>query len=228
MKKLTTGIVLLSLPFSTLAKSNFVTEALVGQASHDISATTSSLQRSNKFTSKENDTSLAFRFGYQFTDNYTVELAYHDHGQVTNKFELRIPTPAPPSSGGGCCLGPEHDTIVNGIIPTDVDSIRLGVKGQWQLFDSFSVNARLGVAQWQFGKYSPTNIGNPGAVRKSNEDGYDMYYAIGAEYQFTPDFYLGVEYSVLKIQDSYTYSEESSGSYQYDVNDFSLVLGWKF
>ncbi len=221
MKALILGITLLGLPFSSLAESSFITEATVGKSIHQTSTKSST---GNKYNSSLNDTSLALRFGYKYNHNFTFELAFHDHGKVTNKFEIRVPTTIPGDSR--CCLGPEHDTVYNANIPLALESIRLGIKGQWPIDENLSINARLGLAKWAFGDYSPKVFNQTSA--SIDDNGNDLYYGLGLDYQFTESFYMGVEYSMLSIDENFMDENNNSASYTYDVKDLSLVLGWAF
>lgn len=233
MKKLTTGVILSSLlcstSFSAIAESGFISEILIGQSKHTVNATPVNYQSEKKYKSNLDDKSLAFRVGYKYTDYLTFELAKHDHGSVTNKVELIYSTQLPGSPDGNpCCLGPDHDTVVTAIVPIEIDSLRLGVKGQWQLLSNVSINARVGIARWEFGTFSPKHLTVFSSRRNEDVSGNDFYYGVGAEYRFTENFYLGVEYSILSIKESYSDENDVSGSYSYDVKDLSLVLGWAF
>lgn|GEM_PF-6269040 len=189
----------------------------------------SKLSKRKKYKSNLDDKSLAFRVGYKYTDYLTFELAKHDHGSVTDKVELIYSTQLPGSPDGNpCCLGPDHDTVVTAIVPIEIDSLRLGVKGQWQLLSNVSINARVGIARWEFGTFSPKHLTVFSSRRNEDVSGNDFYYGVGAEYRFTENFYLGVEYSILSIKESYSDENDVSGSYSYDVKDLSLVLGWAF
>ena len=233
MKKLTTGVILSSLlcstSFSAIAESGFISEILIGQSKHTVNATPVNYQSEKKYKSNLDDKSLAFRVGYKYTDYLTFELAKHDHGSVTNKVELIYSTQLPGSPDGNpCCLGPDHDTVVTAIVPIEIDSLRLGVKGQWQLLSNLSINARLGIARWEFEKYSPKNLSQLAVQTNEDVSGNDLYYGVSAEYQFTENFYIGVEYSMLSIDEDYKDEFNNIGSYNYDVKDLSLVLGWAF
>ena len=233
MNKLTTGVILSSLlcstSFSAIAESGFISEILIGQSKHTVNATPVNYQSEKKYKSNLDDKSLAFRVGYKYTDYLTFELAKHDHGSVTNKVELIYSTQLPGSPDGNpCCLGPDHDTVVTAIVPIEIDSLRLGVKGQWQLLSNVSINARVGIARWEFGTFSPKHLTVFSSRRNEDVSGNDFYYGVGAEYRFTENFYLGVEYSILSIKESYSDENDVSGSYNYDVKDLSLVLGWAF
>jgi opacity protein-like surface antigen len=202
---------------------------LTGQSKHTVNATSVNYQSEKKYRSNLDDKSLAFRVGYKYTDYLTFEFAKHDHGSVTNKVELIYSTQLPGSPDGNpCCLGPDHDTVVTAIIPIEIDSLRLGVKVQWQLLSNLSINARLGIARWEFEVFSPKHLTFLGSQRNEDVSGNDLYYGVSAEYQFTENFYLGIEYSILSIKESYSDANDVSGSYNYDIKDLSLVLGWAF
>lgn len=181
------------------------------------------------YSSSLNSDSFGFRLGIKFTDNFSFELVKHEHGKSVNYATVYIPTSLPGSSNGdGCCLGPDEDSSLVAIVPIDLESIRLGIKGEMELFENTSINARLGLARWKYGEYTPQKLSDLSGYSNSGETGNDIYYSLGAEYKFTENFYIGVEYSSLKISVNKTYDDEYSGSYNNFVKDLSFVIGWTF
>lgn len=232
MIKTIVGIALFALPFFSFAEISVVSEILIGQSTYDINSTLRTEIRTEvseeNYSSSLNSDSFGFRLGIKFTDNFSFELAKHEHGKSVNYVTIYIPTSIPPSPNGGCCLGPDEDSSLVAIVPIDLESIRLGIKGEMELFENTSINARLGLARWETGEYSPQKLTDISGYSRSGETGNDIYYSLGAEYKFTENFYIGVEYSLLKISVNKTFDDEYSGSYKNNVKDLSFVIGWAF
>lgn len=233
MKKIIAGIAILSLPLFTNAETAFVTEILIGQSQNKIlSSNRIEIQDEvsvNNYSSSLSSDSLGFRFGVKFLENVSIELAKHDHGSATNSITISYPTLIPGvPSGGVCCLGPEHDFTVEALIPINIESIRLGVKGEINVLTNFSVSARLGIAHWKYKRADPQQLTNISSSSYGEESGNDLYYAIGAEYKLTENINIGLEYSLFAVKEENQINNEVSSTYYHDVEDFSLVLGWMF
>lgn len=233
MKNIIIGIALFSFPLFTFAELNIVSEILVGQSQYKIDTSQRTEIRSEiseeNYSSSLNSDSFAFRLALKFYENFSIELSKHDHGESVNNIIDSIPTMAPPNlSGGFVFLPPEHDTVYEVIRPIDLESIRIGIKGEMELLTNLSINARLGLAHWKYKKFSPQSLILFNPTNYNDKSGDDIYYSLGAEYKFTENFYLGMEYSLFKIDENSVLNEEISSSYKHTVKDVSLVIGWKF
>ena len=226
MKKIVIGIAFL--PLFTYAETTIVSEILIGQTQHKIHSSLRTVIQTEvsekNYSSSLNSDSFGFRLGVKFTHHLTFELAKHKHGSTVNKFTESYPTMGP----SGSLLPPEFDTSIQAIIPIDINSIRLGVKGEVELFKDFSINARLGFAHWKYDGFTPQKLTHLGVSSYGDESGNDIYYSLGAEYKFTENFYVGLEHSLLKINQKNGINNEVRASYKHDVKDLSLVLGWVF
>jgi len=232
MKNIITGIALFSFPLFAFAELNIVSEILIGQSQYKIDSSQrteilSEISEEN-YSSSLNSDSFAFRLGLKFSDNFSIELSKHDHGESVNNITASIPTMAPPSPSGPTFLPPEFDTVYEAIRPIDLESIRIGVKGEMELLTSLFINARFGLAHWKYKKFSPQSLIMFNPINGSDESGNDIYYSLGAEYKFTEDFYLGIEYSLFKIDENTVFNDEVTSSYKHTVKDLSLVIGWEF
>jgi hypothetical protein len=229
MKIKTILVALAFFPLATLAETTIVSEILVGKSQHEIKSSLSAGASDDSYSAALDDTSVGFRFGVKFWDNVSIELAKHDHGSAVNEFTIYFPTTIPGTpSGGNCCLGPDHDYTVEARIPVKIESIRFGVKGEIDVYKNFTVNARLGVAYWSYDSFSPQQIILSGSSTNRGESGNDIYYSIGGEYQLTENLHLGLEYSLFTVSEKFDERIGISGSYEHDIQDLSLVLGWKF
>lgn len=222
MKKIITGIVLSSITFFSFAEVKFKSELLVGQTNNKIYSLEQipyALNESSSFSL--NSDSFAFRLGVKFTDNFSLELSQHDHGTFTNQFTITIPR----NIEGTCCIPSDSNTTYAAQVPIDTNSIRFGFKGELLLLDDLSINARLGLAHWKYDQFTPQQLASftPSNTAKS---GNDIYYSFGAEYQWTRNFYVGIEYSSFTISEGFESGFDTSGSYKYDLNDLSLIVGW--
>jgi opacity protein-like surface antigen len=228
MKKFIVGAALLSFSLFTNAEVTILSEILIGQAQHKISSTLKSDVSEENYSSSLNSDLFGFRLGIKLLDNVSFELAKYDHGKVANNFTISTPTMAPPSPSGATFLPSEFDTIVEVSIPIDIESIRLGIKGEMELFKNLSVNVRLGLAHWKYDGASPYLLTNLGPSSDKGGSGNDIYYSLGTEYQFTENFYVGLEYSLLKINETKDINNDVSGSYKHDIQDISVIIGWVF
>jgi hypothetical protein len=232
MKKIITGIALFLFPLFAFAELSIVSEILIGKTQYKIESSQrteilSQISEEN-YSSSLNSDSFAFRLGLKFSENFSVELSKHDHGESVNNITVYIPIMAPPSPSGPTYLSPEFDFVYEAIRPIDLESIRVGIKGEMELLTSLFINTRFGLAHWKYKKFSPQSLIIFNPINDSDESGNDIYYSLGAEYKFTENFYLGLEYSLFKIDENSVLNDEVSNSYKHTVKDLSLIIGWEF
>lgn len=122
----------------------------------------------------------------------------------------------------------EHDVIYQVITPINIDSIRLGIKSEFYVLDKLSLNARAGLAHWEYEEFTPQAITLLGPSNGGGESGNDIYYSLGAEYKFTENFYAGLEYSIFNVAMKQKYHDDVISSYKHKVEDISFVIGWTF
>lgn len=228
MKSIITGIALFSFPFFSCAELNVVSEILVGKTENKVHSALKNEVAEEHYSSSLKSDSFGFRLGVNFSESFAFELAKHEHGDTVNNFTTTIPTLASPSPNGPIYLPPEFDTVYEANIPIDLESIRLGIKGQIALLENASVNARIGFAHWKYDEFTPQQLTNVGTAPSKEKSGNDIYYAVGVEYKLTDSFYLGFEYSLFTINERSGERSTVSGSYTHDVKDLSLVVGWAF
>lgn len=106
MKKFITGIVLLSFPLFACTELTITAEFLVGQSNNKVNSSLQTKVSEKKDNSSLRSDSIAFRIGVNLTDNFSFELAKHDHGEVVNNFTISIPTMATPSPIDSSVLSP--------------------------------------------------------------------------------------------------------------------------
>ncbi len=228
MKSFIVGVGLFSLPFFSAAEIIVVSEILIGQSQNKVHSSLQTETLENSYSSSLKSNSFGFRLGAKLTESLSLELAKHFHGSVVNRFKATIPIMAPPRTINSALLPSGFYRTVQANIPIDLESIRFGVKGEFELLTDTFINGRLGIAHWEYGEYTPQQLSNVSGSSNSGESGNNIYYSIGAEYKFTENFYLGIEYSLLSINVSYGNEYYVTSSYEHDVKDLSLVIGWEF
>jgi|TARA_B100001059_G_scaffold171056_1_gene171170 opacity protein-like surface antigen len=214
VKKIILLGVLVLLP--TYTQATVVSEILIGKAKNKIH-TYQDHDLGDSYSSTLNSDSFGFRLGYEFNEYLAFEIAKHRHGESVNEYTISIPAHFPS----------DYKQSMQVRVPLEVESIRFGIKGKSEIFKDFSINARFGVAHWEYKDANPTKL-VPTDNIQYQESGNDLYAAIGLEYLFTEHFYLGVEYSLLGIKESKEYDYSGTIKYQHDIQDFSVVLGWRF
>lgn len=194
MKKVVLSVLLLSSVAPVMAENNFSSELLLGTAHQDL--------LNNGFATSDNDMSFGARGAYSLNKNFSVEAAYQNYGEAdytyTNIF---------------------GDNINNKLSST---AINFGIKGILPLNNDVSLNARVGVSFWD-AEITETNASFTGVTFQS-DDGNDLYYGIGVQYQIDSHVFLGLEYTMIKKM---SISNEG-GSTDFDVENTSLSLGYNF
>jgi long-subunit fatty acid transport protein len=226
MKKLIVGLALCLFPLSSYAETTFISEVLMGQSKHNMSSYLKSAEVETNYSSALKDTSFGFRLGAKFLDNFSLELSKHDHGSAVNEFTLIYSNLLPDPSGAP--LGEIHDTIVQARIPINIDSIRLGFKGEYYVLNKLLINARVGLSHWEYKGFTPQVLTSISATNGNDESGNDIYYSLGGEYKFTENFYVGFEYSIFNVAIKQKFYDDFISSYKHKVKDISFVIGWAF
>ncbi|MBQ4862841.1 outer membrane beta-barrel protein [Pseudoalteromonas sp. MMG013] len=216
MKKSILGGALLALPVYAKAEMTIVSEVLIGKAKNELYAYQDFDLGGNRSSSSDSD-SFGLRLGLELTDNIIVEIAKHEHGESTNDYTVSIPS----------SLGDGFYRSFNVRLPIDIESVRFGLKGKTELFESLIVNARVGIAHWKYkgeipARLVPTDLTNGGG------SGNDIYISFGFEYKLTKNLYIGLEYSLLSINETKEYDYTGIVKYQHDVKDLSVIVGWEF
>jgi len=196
MKKITLGILLTSCAIPVLAESNFSGELLVGRAEQK-----SSIDSFDSTTSGD-DVSLGLRAALKVNPNLAFELAYQNYGETDDTYVDR--------SG---------DTITDKV---STSAVNVGVKGIIPFEGGLSLHARIGLSLWE-AEIKETDSAFPGETFKADDDGSDLYYGLGLQYDMSPELVVGLEYA-------YTDMDVSLGglSVDHEVKNLSLSLGYKF
>lgn len=206
-KKVIIGMILSAMTTPVFADSGFYAGFSLGSVDNKTSV--SSFENGVKDEDESlsgSTTSYAIKGGYQFSQNFAVELAHQEYGAKTHT-EVD-----------------EFDTTYTDKI--DTHSTNIGVKGMIPLSDSFSLNATLGYAFWNF-KTTSTDSDFPGEVNGFSKSDKDLYYSIGGEYAVNESISLGLEYSTLTMNWGYSF-DEFSVDIDHEVNNIAFTVQVKF
>jgi len=124
------------------------------------------------------ENTLTFKASYEFYPTWNIETAYEYYAQ-----------------GSGSYL-----TDSEGIINEDVTSsaIFLGLRKSYILTDRFAVNVRLGYSTWNI-NYD-IEFEDHAADFSYADRGSTLYWGLGAEFYFTPRFYITAGYTQLTME----------------------------
>jgi len=229
MKAVTLSLATLLLSSSAFAHNTFYGDILLGNTKQSAESTTeweyqSSFERDTNTLPKQNSTSLGARLGYQFTDNFALELSHINFGEID------------------FINDEDKDFTLNEQLKTSANLVALN--GSLPVTDNLALNATFGVAKWKLSAITTVDyvsddiilsiddkVASKGQSFTDKRDGSDTFISIGLKYDLTENIHLGLEYSMLEIGISEKVKDENgtlttNGSY--DLNSLLLVLGIKF
>lgn len=135
----------------------------------------------------DDPTGLELIGGYQFNNNFALEVTYLDFGEASDN------------------ESPDWEITA--------DSLTAGIVGKIPLNANFEVFAKLGYHSWD------VELSEDGYGKLGEDDGSDIFYGVGAIYNFGNGFGLGVRYN------SYTFGADDDDT---DVTMLSLNLQYSF
>jgi OOP family OmpA-OmpF porin len=194
MNKLVLSILLISPVLPVMAENNLSAELLFGTVNQEFT--------NNGYSKSGDDLSFGIRGTYSLIESFSIEGAYQIHGEIDDTY----------IDGFG-------DTINEKLSST---ALSLGLKGILSLDYGISLNARVGVSFWDV-EAKETDSSLPGEIFKSDDNGNDLYYGFGAQYDINSQVTFGLEYTITNMGIS-----TETVSADYDVKNISLSLGYKF
>ncbi|HSX52327.1 MAG TPA: outer membrane beta-barrel protein [Cellvibrio sp.] len=176
--------------------SNFYVLADVGQSKIEIDL--------DGLTFSKTDTAMSIGGGYQFNNNFAVELAYRDLGEIGEKVSENY--------GGG-----DYESVGFTLGAT---AVQISVVGSIPLGDAAKLYGRVGMADLEadFGyNYEESFDGWEYAESESaSESKNKAVFGAGLSYSFTPAFALRAEYSQYAEWEDITISSTTIGlTYQF-------------
>lgn len=193
MKKLAFGILISVAAVS--AHSQNSAELLLGSAQQETDL-------NGYATTSGSDISAGVRGSFSFNPNFAVELAYQGYGETDDTF-----------------VDSYGDTVN---FQFRSSAINVGVKGSVPLQNGISLNARAGMSLWDVG-FTATDSSKPGAVAALDDDGSDLYYGIGVQFNVSETFIVGAEYTITDIG-----MKPAEFSFDHTIKNLALSAGFVF
>ncbi len=210
MKKVVIGFIVAAMTTPVVADSGFYAELALGNADNKTSIKgyeNGDLIETFSFSKSTN--SYGIKGGYQFGQNFAIELGLQENGDATHT---------------------EVDEFVTYSDKIETSSTNIGVKGILPLGDIFSLNARLGLAFWDFSSNS-TDSEFPEDNSTFSKSGNDIYYSIGGEFIINQRFNIGFEYSTITMNWGQTFEffdDVYRSDIDHKVDNISVTLKFKF
>lgn len=135
-------------------------------------------------SAEDSDTGFRLIGGYELNPNVSLEFGYTDFGEATAEGN---------SDGTGFVwvAGPVR-------AETSADGIDFGALAKLPVSESFSVHGRLGLLLWDAeGQASDA----AGVAFEGTDDGTDLFFGIGAEFQTTSPLAMRLEYTKYSLDD---------------------------
>jgi OOP family OmpA-OmpF porin len=196
MNKCVLAITLFAAASSAYAEKQFSASIVLGKSDQETSI-------SGFESVSGDDTSFGVRGDYSINDNIAIEAGYFNYGEMSDTF-----------------VDSFGDTINDKIETT---AINVGVKASFPLNNQISVNGRLGLSMWDY-ELAETDSAFPGEVFKLDDDGTDIYYGIGMEFNVSEALFIGVEYTITDMDVSLL----NVIKVDHEVSNFAVSLGAKF
>lgn len=153
-------------------------------------------------SSTENTIGFGVRGGYQFHRHFAIEAAYLHFGEAEWSY-----------------IDDWGDAINE---KADLSALSIGIKASYPINGLASIHGRLGLARWDI-DYSFADAGYPEDNFSASDDGVDLYFGFGGEYNLTQNLYAGVEYSYMKADAGFM-----GESFDYIVSGFQGYIGYRF
>ena len=224
MNKLNKLLLLSSLAASSVSfaeSSNFYVEGSWGQTTYDVEDDLDrdfrnafrdefGVEWNNPVDMDESDNTFGLTAGYQFNPYFGVELSYIDLGEISGHLNLDELIP------GGFGISTDSN------IEASASTLNAGVVGFLPLSPKFTLLGKVGLSFWEAEtKYSYEVVDDfTGFVfeeeqGKTDEDGTDLYYGIGARYNINEQMYVGTDYTVFDLDET-------------SVDRLAVNVGFKF
>ena len=132
----------------------------------------------------DTDTGWKLFGGYDFTENWAIEGAYVDLGDVTSDTVVK--------DGPDDWTPRDFVKAATNEHPYSVDGFTIAGKGTWPINDQFSIFGKLGVFVWEAD--IDVDCRGCGASNSDDESGTDWTGGVGASYNFSNNIGVRIEY----------------------------------
>lgn len=154
---------------------------------------------------RSTNTGLGIRAAIHANENIALEVGYQRFGKGSWSYSE------------SSYLGTSSENI-----DITLNALTLGLKGSKNLNSKLSLNGRLGMAFWDADidynyqyDYVSSYIEDDKVTASETEDGHDIYFGIGVDYQITSKLYASASYTQLNADD-------------YKISGFQVGLGMNF
>lgn len=199
MKYIYTLILLLLATSSVMADNKIFIEALVGKADQD-------LQLDDADADDEDlggdDGSIGFKIGYQFKDNWRLELSHYDFGEAGDSF-----------------IDSFGDTIT---IKNNSTATNIGINYIFPSSGKFSFGLQGGLSLWDY-SLDLTDSSAPGVVVSFEDDDNNIFLGLDIEYRFNEQFYAIFEMTSVRMDLS-----DQLSAFENHTRNFAFGVGARF
>ncbi len=143
--------------------------------------------------------------GYKFNQYFGVEGGSVDFGQ---------------SEGDALFIDLSNSQIFQATQEVKIDGFFLSGLVAWPISDNFSVLAKLGMIYWDI-EFDITDADNFALVGDEDENGTDVFFGLGAQYNFTPGFGVRAEWERFN-----NIGESEIGTSDIDLISGSMMLNF--
>ncbi|MFL0810703.1 MAG: porin family protein [Agarilytica sp.] len=195
MKNIVLGVFIAATAMPALSDSYFSVDALLGSAN----------QKSNIDGGREisgSDLSIGVRGAFNVNENFALEASHFIYGEATESYVDSF--------------GDDIDESV------ETMALRLGVKGSIPLGDVVSLNGRAGLSMWDY-EYEYRDSFFDGLVFKADDNGVDLYYGMGIQFNLNEKFTLAAEYDITEMG-----VKIEGVSIDHEVKNLALSVGYIF
>lgn len=193
MKKIPIGLLVTTAALSVQANAEGAAELMIGFADQ-------STEIANYGSTSGDDISFGLRGVYSFNENIAIEVAFQDYGETDDTY-----------------IDSYGDTINDRI---SASALTAGVKGSVPIQGGLSLSARIGLSSWDV-DIRETDSASPGEVYGGSDDGSDLYYGVGLQFDLNDAVYVGAEYTITEMG-------LSIGSADHEVKNLGLFVGYSF
>ena len=173
---------------STLAGQAYAGDSYVGVGFGSAKYDTGVSNATGTATLDEKDSSVKLFYGFNVAPQIAVELHYADFGESSLKgnngdtFNL---------DGSAFSFTANNASIVS-------ESKSFGVAGVFKLFEDATFNPYLkaGIHRWDVKGTVTSASSTPASV---SDDGFDVFFGLGAEFKLSDSFFITAEYESYKV-----------------------------
>lgn len=204
MKKIVLLSSLLALSFTAnsneTSPNRFYVEGGVGNATHTFTSAYNHDER------EESSMSFGGKVGVEFNPIYSLEFAYQQYGDVTNKYI---------QTGGD-----NYTETLSGMSS-------MGIYNKWSipLNPKLNLIARLGISETSLDFIVDNGRGTSEDFNGSALD--ILEYSVGLEYDINDDIYLGLEYAPLDISIDNPHHLTANDT-ENSISNIAVSVGYKF